>query len=163
MNRVANTPRTFSFILLCSLIALATSFLAQYSWGYQPCLLCKLQRLPYLFLGVVSTWAIIFPKSRKWLSFILLIVIAMGLLLSLYHLGIQLGILKDRCSMKISIQSIESFGQHLVQKKPCSEISLSIFGVPISGLNSLFFLIFGIVRLSKKFEKRSSKSTYGRC
>ncbi|NGX48017.1 MAG: Disulfide bond formation protein B [Chlamydiae bacterium] len=131
----------YAYVLFISIVALLASFSVQYIWSLQPCFLCKLQKFPYIVSAILCSIGLISPKIQSKMLLVLVTSFALGFCLSLYHVGIQHGLIKDRCAAKISIQDIDAFEQHLLSNKPCSQVSWSLFGFSISGLNAIVFFV----------------------
>jgi len=130
--------KPYGFFLTICLLALMGSFLAQYVLQLQPCNLCIIQRMPYALAIAFSLWGMI--SQRNSLIYQLLVAcFVIGLVLSLYHLAVQYGLIKDRCRAASITKDIQVFEDLLLRKKGCGEISWVMFGLPIPLLNALLF------------------------
>lgn len=138
------------FSIVC-LSTLASSFAAQYIWGLQPCNLCVAQRVPYAIALVFSLGGIFFKKHHIIFQ-LLSICFLVGLALSIYHLAVQFGLIKDRCRAATIANDIQVFEDLLQKKKGCGEISWKLFGLPLPLINSV---LFSALALLAHFFKRS--------
>jgi disulfide bond formation protein DsbB len=137
---------------LYSLIALSCSFYQQYIAQIDPCYLCKLQRLPFFAIFLITPIGFIANFNQIACRFLQLFFL-ISLCLALYHLLIQFGLVNEQCIMNQTINNREDF--LLLLTKPsisCSEIKWKIFGMPITAYNlifSLFFLFYLRNRIQK--------------
>ncbi|MCK4934577.1 MAG: disulfide bond formation protein B [Simkaniaceae bacterium] len=78
-----------------------------------------------------------------------------GLLLSLYHFMIQMGVASSFCSReKISIDNLSKLTSHLKKLPSCSKSSWSLFSIPISAYNAAISL--GMILVMNKLIQISS-------
>ncbi len=128
------------FSVICAL-ALLFSFLGQFLFHHQPCFLCHLQRLAYLFVGVVSFLGY-FSSLKKIFIYSLIILLAASAIVSGYHFFVQQGWVKDFC-LKHALIDLVSFDQILLQEsfksRSCANSSWTIFNVPLSLYNFFIF------------------------
>lgn len=122
--------RNFVFVFFTSLLALISSISFEYILHFEPCNLCTLQRISFCvialgsFIGIFSERKLLFSLTLAMFSII-------GLMLSLYHLGVQFELVSDPCIINAP-KSFEAFKIELFnQTTSCSKI-LKILGVPLS-------------------------------
>jgi disulfide bond formation protein DsbB len=90
-------------ILLISIIALISAFFIEYILGHQPCNLCILERIPYFLAIIVILLNYKFIEFEKFFILFLTIIFLFGAtVLSLYHLGIEQGLIQESlvCDLK---------------------------------------------------------------
>ena len=89
-------------IFLISVIALVSAFFIEYVLGHQPCNLCILERIPYLLAIIIISLNFKFSHYEKFFIFLLSIIFLAGAIISLYHLGIEQGFIKESlvCDLK---------------------------------------------------------------
>lgn len=121
--------------LVFSTLGILVSLFFEFVLGSQPCKLCLWQR--YLMLGIfcLSILSII-------TSFKVVVLLILGSFLALigvsgYHAMVQLGFLVDPCSVPVVSSKME-FWEAINSPVPCSKISASIFGIPLSVVNAVF-------------------------
>ena len=90
------------FIFLVSIIALVSAFFIEYFLDHQPCNLCILERIPYLLAIIVVLLNYKFIQFEKFFILLLTIIFLAGTILSLYHLGIEQGLIQESlvCDLK---------------------------------------------------------------
>ncbi|MCP5503749.1 MAG: disulfide bond formation protein B [Chlamydiales bacterium] len=82
-----------------AIVALIISFFVEYVIGIRPCILCKLQRVPYIATGLSALIGFFTPLKRMILRFIQVCFLA-GVILAAYHSCIQFGFLGSPCQKK---------------------------------------------------------------
>ena len=77
-------------------LILSAAFIMQYFFGFLPCKLCEIQRIPYYFILLVSVFYFCAKKSFK-LLYVYLVMLAcfIGAFVSFYHAGIEYGFFKN--------------------------------------------------------------------
>ena len=137
-------------ILLISIIALVSAFFIEYVLGHQPCNLCILERIPYLLAIIIILLNFKFSHYEKFFILLLSIIFLAGAIISLYHLGIEQGFIKESfvCDLKNSskILSKEEILQQLQKKMvSCKDVTFKIFGFSLTTLNIIISLLISVV------------------
>ena len=145
-----NKKNFFKLVFLISLIALISAYFIQYILGHQPCNLCLIERLPYMGALIIIIIYFKFNHLEKYLILLLIFVFLAGTLISLYHLGIELGFITESlvCDLKNSskILSKEEILQQLQHKIiNCKDVTFKIFGLSLTTLNIILSLLITIV------------------
>ena len=150
-----------TLILIFSVSALVSAFFIEYVLGHEPCNLCLLQRLPYL--GVILAFLLIFliDKFERKFFFITTFLFLISLILSIYHVGIEQGIIEESfvCSLE---QNINSLSKEDVLKslknKPvsCKDVNFTIFGLSLATINTFASITFAAIsfKVFLKYEKK---------
>jgi disulfide bond formation protein DsbB len=83
--------RLFFWIMLAaSLGAIAYALTAQYAFGFEPCMLCQYQRIPYWAVAGLALIELSVPGvDRKGVAWLIAFVFACGAVLALYHVGVE--------------------------------------------------------------------------
>ena len=116
-----NKVLLIKLIFLISIIALASAFFIEHVLGHQPCNLCILERIPYLLaiIIILLNYKFIHLERYFMLSLTLIFIVATGL--SLYHLGIEQGFIKESLVCELNSEtyllSKEDILKQLQQKK----------------------------------------------
>ena len=136
-------------IFLISIIALSSAFFIEYVLGHQPCNLCILERIPYLLaiIIILLNYKITYLEKNFILALTLVFLIATAL--SLYHLGIEQGFIKESlvCDLNngSNLLSKEDILKQLQQKNvSCQDVTFKIFGLSLTSYNILISLIISI-------------------
>ena len=135
---------------LISLFALISAYFIEYILGYQPCNLCLIERIPYVIALIIITINFKFNHLERYLILLLVFVFLTSTLISLYHLGIEQGFIKESlvCDLKNSskILSKEEILQQLQQKiVSCKDVTFKILGFSLTTLNIIISLLITIV------------------
>ena len=134
---------------LVSLFALISAYFIEHVLGHQPCNLCLIERIPYIVALIIIIINYKFNHLEKYLILLLVFVFLAGTLISLYHLGIELGFIKESfvCDLKNSskILSKEEILQQLQKKMvSCKDVTFKIFGFSLTTLNIIISLLITI-------------------
>ena len=147
-------------IFIISIVALASAFFIEYILGYQPCNLCILERIPYLFAIIIITLSYKFVHAEKYLILLLIVIFLAATILSLYHLGIEQGFIEESlvCDLKNSsnLQSKEDILQQLQEKSVnCKDVTFKILGLSLTSYNILISLliIFSTTKIYLDYDK----------
>ena len=129
-------------ILLISIIALISAFFIEYILGHQPCNLCILERIPYFLAIIVILLNYKFIEFEKFFILFLTIIFLFGTVLSLYHLGIEQGLIQESlvCDLKSgsNLLSKEEILKQLQEKNvSCKDVTFKIFGLSLTSYNIL--------------------------
>ena len=136
-------------ILLISIIALISAFFIEYILGHQPCNLCILERIPYFLAIIVILLNYKFIEFEKFFILFLTIIFLFGTVLSLYHLGIEQGLIQESlvCDLKSGsdLLSKEEILKQLQEKNiSCKDVTFKIFGLSLTSYNILISFIISI-------------------
>ena len=144
-----NKTLTIRLIFLVSIVALASAFFIEHVLGHQPCNLCILERIPYLLaiIIILLNYKFIHLERYFMLSLTLIFIVATGL--SLYHLGIEQGFIKESLVCELNSEtyllSKEDILKQLQQKNvSCQDVTFKIFGLSLTSYNVLISLIISI-------------------
>lgn len=130
-------------IIALAALALAFSFVAQYAWGVQPCVLCWYQR------GALTILALVSILPWRWLT---RSVAFLGLVLSLYQVGVEHhfwkhpGCIDSGPAIELAGKSEEEKLQILKQQaaRPmeigCDQTTWRIWGISASVYTVLLFV-----------------------
>ena len=140
----------FIITFLVSLFTLICAYFIEYVLGHQPCNLCLIERIPYMVGLIIIIINYKFNHLEKYLILLLVFVFLAGTLISLYHLGIEQGFIKESfvCDLKNSskILSKEEILQQLQKKMvSCKDVTFKIFGFSLTTLNIIISLLITIV------------------
>lgn len=144
------TVNKMFFLKVCTLLTagcLGFAFIAQYVLGIIPCNLCLYERYVYAALLCISCLFIIRPY--KIYFSIALGIIAAGIILGGFHLGVEWHLWQapESCgALSTSHNSFEDF-QAAFMKKPvtrCDIVGWVILGISATVWNFLFWLGLGV-------------------
>ena len=141
-----NKTITLKLIFLISIIALSSAFFIEYVLGYQPCNLCVLERIPYLLALMIIVLNYKFIDLEKYFIFSLILIFLAATILSLYHLGIEQGFIKESlvCDLKnhSNLLSKEDILKQLQEKNvSCKDVTFKILGLSLTSYNILISIL----------------------
>lgn len=110
--------------ILIALGALGISYFVEYWLEIRPCILCKLQRIPYFATGILAIIGLFIIWKRAILRLIQICFLA-GVIVATYHSCVQFGFLGSPCQKKQTEQTGPSW---------------RIFGLPPPLYNGVFSL-----------------------
>ena len=148
------------FILIISLISIASAYFIEHILGHQPCNLCLIERIPYGLSIILIISNYFFVKNEKFLILLLILLFAFSLIVSSYHLGIEHGFFSESvaCGLKNSAEIIskEEILKQLQEKTvSCKDVTFRIFGFSLTTFNVIISLILFIIliKIFKNYEK----------
>ena len=141
-----NKNLLIKLILLISIIALISAFFIEYILGHQPCNLCTLERIPYFLAIIVILLNYKFIEFEKFFILFLTILFLFGTVLSLYHLGIEQGLIQESlvCDLKSgsNLFSKEEILKQLQEKSvSCKDVTFKMFGLSLTSYNILISIL----------------------
>jgi disulfide bond formation protein DsbB len=155
-----NKTIILKFIFIVSIIALTSAFFIEYVLGHQPCNLCLLERIPYLLAIIIIVLNYKFKHLQKYLMLLLSIIFFLATILSLYHLSIEQGFVKESliCDLKSSSTLLdkEQILKQLQEKiVSCKDVTFKIFGLSLTSYNILLsiLILFFTIKLFLNYEK----------
>ena len=134
-------------ILIISILALTSAYFIEYFLGYQPCNLCLLERIPYALsiIIILANFKFKFKFNDKSILLVLIIIFVVSALLSIYHLGIEQGLIEESfvCSTKDNLNlNKEQLLQELQKMNiSCKNVAFTIFGLSLTTYNILLSVI----------------------
>ena len=150
----------FLAIFLISLIALMSAYFIEYVLGYQPCNLCLYERIPYFLAILILLANFKYNKLEKYFILFLIIIFFIATLLSLYHLGIEQGLIEESllCNLEKGTNIIDKdeLLKQLQQKNiSCKDVAFKIFGLSLTSYNIIISLLLTIslTNVYLKYEK----------
>ena len=132
-------------ILIISILALISAYFIEYFLGYQPCNLCLLERIPYALSIIIILANFKIKFNDKYILLVLIIIFVVSTLLSIYHLGIEQGLIEESfvCSTKDNLNlNKEQLLQELQKMNiSCKNVAFTIFGLSLTTYNILLSVI----------------------
>ena len=152
-----NKTLIIRLIFLISILALASAFFIEYVLGHQPCNLCILERVPYLLAIIIILLNYKFIHLQKYFILLLFLIFLVATILSLYHLGIEQGFIKESlvCDLKngSNLLSKEDILKQLRQKNvSCQDVTFKIFGLSLTTYNIIISLLITIITTKMYFD-----------
>jgi disulfide bond formation protein DsbB len=144
-------------IFLFSFIALISAYFIEYILGHQPCNLCLIERIPYGLSIILISLIFILKKNENFFILLLILNFIFSFFISLYHFGIEQGIIQEStvCGVKnfSEIISKEELLNKLNEKTiSCKDVTIRILGLSLTTINIVISILF-IITLLKIFTK----------
>ena len=159
MSKIKNKI-VLNLILLFSIFAIITAYFIQYVLGHQPCSLCLIERIPYLFSIIIISFFLFYKKFEKVVLIILSLTFFAATLLSFYHFGIEQGFIKESLVCDLDSPNNELTKEALLnqlKKIPvsCKDVTFKIFNLSLATFNIFITLILGVIttKLFLTYEK----------
>ena len=132
-------------ILIISILALISAYFIEYFLGYQPCNLCLLERIPYALSIIIILTNFKVKFNDKNTILVLIVIFVVSALLSIYHFGIEQGLIEESfvCSTKDNLNlNKEQLLQELQKMNiSCKNVAFTIFGLSLTTYNILLSVI----------------------
>ena len=155
-----NKNLLIKLIFLVSIIALISAFYIEYILGHQACNLCILERIPYLLAVILILFNYKFNQFEKFFILLLTIVFLAGTILSLYHLGIEQGVIEESlvCDLKNGSNMLlkEDILKQLQEKNvSCKDVTFKILGLSLTSYNIIVSLLITFItaKIYFKYDK----------
>ena len=137
-------------MLLFSIFAIIAAYFIQYILGHQPCNLCLIERIPYIFSIIIILVFLFFQKFEKIVLIILSLIFFTASLVSFYHFGIEQGFIKESIVCNLNSPGSELTKEALLNQLKempvsCKDVTFKIFGLSLATFNIFFNLILGVI------------------
>ena len=144
-----------NLILVFSIFAILAAYFIQYVLGHQPCNLCLIERIPYIFSIMVISNCLFTQKFEKITLIILSLTFFTLALLSFYHFGIEQGFIKESLVCDLNSLSNELSREALLNQLKempisCKDVTFKILGLSLATFNIFISLILSAI-LTKLF------------
>ena len=138
-------------IFIACILTLVTAYFVQYILGYQPCKLCIIERFPYMIAIIILILNYNFEKDVLFFNVLLLQIFAFSFIISLYHLGIEQGIISESAvcaSEKIDLILKEDILNSLQELNvSCKDVTIKIFGLSLTTYNMILSLLIFLISI----------------
>ena len=139
-------------ILLFSIFAITAAYFIQYALGHQPCNLCLIERIPYIFSIIIILVCLFLQKFEKFFLIILSLTFFTAALLAFYHFGIEQGFIKESLVCNLNTPSDELTKEDLLNQLKempvsCKDVTFKIFGLSLVTFNIFISLIISAITM----------------
>jgi disulfide bond formation protein DsbB len=145
-------PRAAILILAVCIFALGFVLIIQFGFGFQPCILCLWQRVPFVCAGLLAFIAFLWKPNGKQSAALMALCSILFLLnagLAFFHSGVErhwwLG--TSGCSIQpLHSNSVDHMRDELLNMgvAHCDVISWSLFGLSMANYNIPFCLALAV-------------------
>ena len=149
MSKIKNKT-IFNLILLFSVFALTAAYFIQYVLKHQPCNLCLIERIPYVFSIIVILICLFTKKFEKLSLIILSLIFFSATLIALYHFGIEQGFIKESLVCDLNNKSNDLSKEALLNQLKempisCKDVTFKIFGLSLATFNIFISLTLSVI------------------
>ena len=158
---IINKTLIIKLIFLISILALASALFIEHILGHQPCNLCILERIPYMLAIIIILLNYKFIRLEKYFILSITLIFLVATALSLYHLGIEQGLIKESLVCELNtgsnLLSKEDILKQLQQKNvSCQDVTFKIFGLSLTSYNIILSLIISTLTAKVYFNYENS-------
>jgi len=150
-------------ILIISFISIISAYFIEYALGHQPCNLCLIERVPYIFSIILIIINYKFKKSEKFIIVLLILIFIFSFFISVYHFGIEQGFFEESavCALKNATDIISKEELLKMLSKytiSCKDVTFRIFGLSLTSVNIIISLmvIIMLIKVYNTYEKNKS-------
>ena len=139
-------------LIFLSFIALSFAYFVEFVLGHEPCNLCKIERIPYIGSIILISFLIFTNKWEKIILSIILLLFIFGSVTSIYHVGIEQGIISEsllcELGLNTNIQNSDDLLKSL-KKTPisCKDVTFRIFGLSLATFNAFLSIVISYILL----------------
>ena len=149
-------------MLIFSIFAILTAYIIQYVLGHQPCNLCLIERVPYIFSIMIISICLFTKKFEKITLIILSLTFFAATLLSFYHFGIEQGFIKESlvCNLDNSKNQLSKealLNQLKEMPISCKDITFKVFGLSLATFNIFISLILSAISIKNFLNYEKNK------
>ena len=149
MSQIKN-KLILNLILIFSILAILFAYFIQYALGHEPCNLCLIERLPYIFSIIIISICLLTQKFEKIILMFLSLTFFTAVLLSFYHFGIEQGFIEESLVCDLSNPSNELSKEALLNQLKemtisCKDVTFKIFGVSLATFNIFISMILSVI------------------
>ena len=145
-------------LIFLSFIALSFAYFVEFVLGHEPCNLCKIERIPYIGSIILISFLIFTNKWEKIILSIILLLFIFGSLTSVYHVGIEQGVISEsllcELGLNTNIQNSDDLLKNL-EKTPisCKDVTFRIFGLSLATFNAFLSIVISYILLKLIIKK----------
>ena len=138
-------------LFILSILILGSALIIEYIFGYQPCNLCKIERIPYLLSIIILITNYFFRGNQTFYGVLLVLIFSFSIIISVYHLSIEQGFINEStiCETKsLNLLTKEDILNSLKEiNVSCKNVAFKIFGLSLTSYNiivSILMLLLSI-------------------
>ena len=151
MSKIKNKI-ILNLILLFSIFALIAAYFIEYVLKHQPCNLCLVERIPYIFSIIVILICLLTEKFEKPSLIILSLVFFFATLIAFYHFGIEQGFITESLVCDLSDENNNLSKEALLNQLKempvsCKDVTFKVLGLSLATFNIFISLILGVITM----------------
>ena len=156
-----NNKDILKFISYFSIFSILFAFYVEFFLGHKPCNLCLLERIPYFAAILITILSFVFKNFKKIAFLIIGIIFLLSTILSIYHVGIEQGLIEEsficRSSLELNTLDKEQLLRELEKSViSCKNVTFYILGFSLATINIFVSIIISFItlRIFYKYEKK---------
>ena len=126
-------------LFILSILTLVVAFIIEYIFGYVPCNLCKIERIPYGLSIIILIANYNFKGNQIFCSVLLILVFSFSIIISIYHFGIEQGYIDESTlcfSENLNLLTKEEVLESLKELNiSCKNVAFKILGLSLTTYN----------------------------
>ncbi len=134
-----NKKNCLIILFSISSVILLSTLIIEYGFGYKPCSLCIIERIPYGLAIIIIIFNHNFKHNQIFFSILLMLVFSFSIIISVYHFSIEQGFIDEStvCKSKdLDLISKEDILDSLKELKiSCKDVAFKIFGFSLTLYN----------------------------
>jgi len=139
-------------LFILSFLILTSALVIEYVLGYQPCNLCLIERIPYGLSIIILSLNFLLKKDQIFYSVLLMLIFSFSTIISIYHLGIEQGLIEESSictSQNLDLITKEQVLNSLKELNiSCKNVAFKIFGLSLTTYN-IFVSVLMFILSSK--------------
>lgn len=139
------------FLLISSILILASALIIEYIFGYKPCNLCLIERIPYGLSIIILIVNFNFKKNQIFYSVLLVLVFSFSIIISIYHFSIEQGLIDESTlcvSENLNLLTKEEVLESLKELNiSCKNVAFKIFGLSLTTYNIIISILMLLMSL----------------
>ena len=145
-------------LIFFSFIALSFAFFVEFILAHKPCNLCKIERIPYIGSIILCSLLLIINKWERIILIMILLLFIFGSIISIYHIGIEQGIISEGLLCKLGVNTYIQNPDELLktlEKTPvsCKDVTFKIFGLSLASINAVLSIAISCIILKLTLKK----------
>ena len=149
MSEIKN-KMIFNLMLLFSILVLFAAYFIEHVLKHQPCNLCLIERIPYIFSIIIISICLFTKKFEKLSLIILSLIFFSATLIASYHFAIEQGFIKESLVCDLNNESSNLSKEVILSQLKdipvsCKDVTFKIFGLSLATFNIFITLILGVI------------------
>ncbi len=140
-----NKDNYLIILLILSITILLSTLIIEHGFGYKPCNLCIIERIPYGLAIIILILNYNFRYNQIFFSILLILVFSFSIIISVYHLGIEQGFVEEStvCKSKnLNLITKEDILNSLKELRiSCKDVAFKIFGFSLTSYNLIISIL----------------------
>ena len=138
-------------LFLLSSAILIIAYAIQYIFGYQPCNLCIIERIPFMVALIILILNYYFKKNELFHCILLMMIFTFSFLISFFHFGIEQGFITESnvCGVNnTDLTTKEDILKSLQEINiSCKDVAFKIFDLSLTTYNMFVSIIMFLMSL----------------